>query len=702
MGALLAWLTAEAETQKVLLTVEDLHWADASTIDFFGLLLEQMATSRILAIFTFRPQFLPQWAPRSHLSTLALGPLGQAAAEAVIARVSGGKLLPTAVLQQVLERTEGIPLFLEELTKMVLELGLLVECNDRYELGGALPPLAIPATLRDSLIARLDRLPAARVSMQVAAVLGRMFSFKLLENAVDMDAEALDRDLAELVRAEILYQHGLGSAARYSFKHEFIRETIYELLLKSARQQLHARVAELYEGGFSDAARVRPEIVAHHFTQAGLGERAVSYWRIAGEFAIEKSAYVEAVHHFSAALDLVRSSSERSERADLEQDLSLQLGLALIVIKGPSAPEVETLYRRAYEAGRSLRDSSQQFKVLHGLWYNFWQAGRITDAIGIVDEMMSLANRLGDNDLILEANHVQWTMAQYRGLVGVARAATEQGIARYDRTRHRAHLFAFTGHNSGMCARAHGSIALWLAGFPDQAQRMAADAINLGRDLCHPLSLSFALWLAGITYQLCGARDICARVVQEAQTLSQEHQFAISVAMCQILAGWVESDRGNMAHGIGLMEEGIRTSRSQRRVVFLPYGLALLAAAQAQAGALSSAHNHIVEAMALAGETGQGFFVSELYRLKAEIQWAASPSKAEEAATLLLTAIDVAERQSAMALRFRAEVSLARLRAAMGLQAEAKAILVDGYGKFAEGFQTRDLIQGKALLGTFG
>ncbi len=519
MGALLAWLAAEAEAQKMLFIVEDLHWVDASTADFLGLVLEQLATLPILAVFAFRPEFIVPWPPRSHISTLALGRLGREAAQAITARVSGRKRLPSPVVEQILAKTDGIPLFVEELTKMVLGSGLLIEQDDYYQLAGALPPLAIPTTLRDSLMARLDRLGRERHVMQMAAVFGREFGFQMLQAVLGTDAEALERDLAALVRAEILYRRGLPPAATYFFKHALIHDTAYETLLKSTRQQYHARVAEVYEDRFPEAARARPEVLAQHFTLAALGKRAVPYWRAAGELAIERSGYVEAIHHFSAALDLVRALPDERGRAEIELDLSVKLGTALIVSKGPATPEAEALYRHAVEVGRSLGDSPQRFKVLHGLWYYLYSRGHISEAVETVDEMMSLAERLGDDALLLEANHAQWTTSLYRGLVPVACAATARGIARYDSTRH--HVYTSIGHDSGVCARGVGSIAQWLAGFPDQAQQMCVAAVQFGRDLSHPFSLCWGLWLAGITYQLCGARDTCAEIAEEVRALSR-------------------------------------------------------------------------------------------------------------------------------------------------------------------------------------
>jgi len=288
-AALLAWLLEEAERQPMLMVWEDLHWADASTLEWLGLLIEQAPTARLLTLLTYRPEFCSPWASRSHLTQITLSRFTRPQGEAMVTRVASGKALPDEVLQQIVARTDGVPLFVEELTKMVLESGLLQERQGHYELTGPLPPLAIPTTLHDSLMARLDRLATVREVAQLGATLGREFTYELLQAIWPLDEETLQRGLRRLVDAELIYQRGVPPQARYVFKHALIQEAAYQALLKSTRQRYHQQIAQVLETRFPDTVKTQPELLAHHYTEAGLNAKAVGYWRRAGQRALAGS-----------------------------------------------------------------------------------------------------------------------------------------------------------------------------------------------------------------------------------------------------------------------------------------------------------------------------------------------------------------------------------------------------------------------------
>ncbi len=347
--ALVAWLVEEAEQQPVYCVWEDLHWADPSTLEFVGLLLSQIPTTRLLVLLTARPEFTLPWSSRTHLTPLTLTRLPRTQAAELIERVTGGKLLPTEVQQQIVSKTDGVPLFVEELTKMVLESGLLRETDGHYELAGPLPPLAIPATLHDSLMARLDRLAAARDVAQLGATLGREFSYELLQAVSRVDEVSLQHALARLVEAEVLYQRGLPPQARYVFKHALIQDAAYQSLLKSTRQQYHQQIAQALQEQFSETREAQPELLAHHYTEADLVAQAIPYWQKAGQRAIERSANAEAISHLAKALELLKTLPDTSERVRQELSLQITLGPALVILKGMAAPEVEKVYTRARE-----------------------------------------------------------------------------------------------------------------------------------------------------------------------------------------------------------------------------------------------------------------------------------------------------------------------------------------------------------------
>ena len=344
LQALLAILLRIATRQPVLFVMEDLHWVDPTTLEFLTLLVDQGPIAGILALWTFRPDFSPPWTGRSHLTQVTLPRLPRQQAMEMTGRVAHGKALPAEVVEQVVAKTDGVPLFVEELTKMVLESGLLQEREDRYELTGLLPPLAIPTTLHDSLTARLDRLATVKGLAQLGATLGREFSYELLQAVSPWDEETLQRGLHQLVEAEFLYQRGLPPQATYLFKHALIQDAAYQSLLRSTRQQHHQRIAQVLEERFPDLCETQPELLAQHYTEAGLTAQAIPYWQQGGQRAIERSAYVEAISHLRRGLELFNTLPDAAERAQQELTLQLALGAPLLAVKGHGAREVEQTY----------------------------------------------------------------------------------------------------------------------------------------------------------------------------------------------------------------------------------------------------------------------------------------------------------------------------------------------------------------------
>jgi predicted ATPase len=349
LQALLTIMLRIAIQQPVLFVMEDLHWVDPTTLEFLSLLVDQGPTARILALFTCRPDFSPPWAGRAHLTQMTLNRLPRRQAAELTGRVAHGKALPPEVVEQIVAKTDGVPLFVEELTMMVLESGLLQEQEERYELTGPVPPLAIPTTLHDSLMARLDRLASMKGMVQLGATLGREFSYELLQAVSPWDEDTLQRGLHQLVEAEFLYQRGLPPQATYRFKHALVQDAAYQSLLKSTRQQSHQRIAQVLAEQFPETAETQPELLAHHYTEAGLNAQAVLYWQRAGRRALARSAYLEAISHLTKGLEVLQILPDTAERTQRELDLQTTLGLALVATKGRAAPEVGTVYARARE-----------------------------------------------------------------------------------------------------------------------------------------------------------------------------------------------------------------------------------------------------------------------------------------------------------------------------------------------------------------
>ena len=698
--ALVAWLLEEAERQPVLAVWEDLHWADPSTLEVLSLLLDQVATARMLTLLTCRPEFRPPWATHAPVTQVTLNRLGRAQVEAMLPSLTGAKTLPPEVVEQVIAKTDGVPLFVEELVKMILETGLVREQAGRYVLTGPLPPLAIPSTLHDSLMARLDRLATARELVQLGAVLGREFAYDLLQAVASVDETTLQQGLARLVEAELVYQRGLPPRSRYLFKHALIQDAAYQSLLKSTRQQYHQRIAQVLEAQFPDTVLLQPELVAHHYTEAGLSAQAVLYWQKAGQRAVERSAYAEAITHLSKGLEVLKTLSDTPEHLQQELDLQLALGPALVVIRGPASPAVEQAYARAQELCQQVGETPQHFPALWGLWRFYNNRAEYQRARALGERLLSLAQQVHDAALLLEAHHALWATLLWSGEFASARAHIEQGRALYDPQQHHAHALLYGGHDPGVCCLSYAALSLWSLGYPDQALQSMREALTLAQALAHPPSLAAALDFATILHQSRREQQATHERAEALMALATEQGFAQHLAQATIMRGWALAAQGQGAEGTAQMRQGLAAHQATGSERQRPYNLALLAEAYGSIGQTAEGLSLLAEGLATVDRTGERGWEAELRRLQGELllaqagEWQQVP----EAEACFHQALAVARRQQAKSWELRAATSLSRLWQQQGKRAEAHELLAPIYGWFTEGFDTADLKDAKALL----
>jgi TOMM system kinase/cyclase fusion protein len=699
--ALVAWLLAEAERQPVLVVGEDLHWADPSTLEWLGLFLEQVPTARVLTLLTCRPEFHPPWPPRSYLTQLTLTRLSRPQVEEMARLVAGGKPLPAAVVQHIAAQTDGVPLYVEEITKLVLESGLVRECEDRYELTGPLPALVIPTTLRDALMARLDRLTTAKAVAQLGATLGRTFPYELLHVVSQLDEATLQQELGRLLEAELLYQRGQPPQATYLFKHTLIQEAAYQSLLKSTRQQYHERIAQVLAVQFAETVEAQPELLAHHYTEAGLMAQAVPYWQRAGQRAMGRSTNLEAIAHLTKGLEVLATLPDTSERAEQELLLQTTLGPALVATKGFAAPEVLQAYARARELCQQVGETPQLFQVLRGLWYFYLIGVELWTARELGEQLLTLAQHIGDTALLLEAHYALGNTLNYLAEFATARTHFEQGITLYDPQRHRSHAIHYA-QDPGVVCRVYVGVTLWLLGYPDQALQRSHEGLTLARELAHPFSLAFALFFAALLHQCRQEWPLVQERVEAAIALAAEQGFAVWVALGTILRGWALAAQGQREEGVAQIRRGMDAYKATGGVSGLPYYLALLAVACAQVGQREEGLSLLAEALALTNDRGERRWEAELHRLKGELLLAGSAEPDAEAETYFRQALDVARHQQAKSWELRAAMSLSRLWQRQGKHAEARQLLVEVYGWFTEGFDTADLQEARALLHELG
>ena len=697
LDALCTWLLTEARRQPVLFIVEDLHWSDPSTLELLTLLIDHGPTARLLTLLACRPEFQPPWTPRAHVTHLTLGRLSRSQVEHMIGQLTRGKSLPPAVVAQIVAKTDGVPLFVEELTTMVLESGLLQEGPDRYELWGPLPPLAIPATLHGTLLARLDRLHPAKAVAQLGATIGRTFAYELLQAIAPLDEATMQHGLRQLVEAELVYQHGLPMQATYTFKHALIRDAAYESVLRSTRQEYHQRIAQVLAERFPETVEAEPELLAHHLTEAGLHAPAVEAWRQAGQHSMARSAYVEAIAHVTRGLEVLACLPETSTRTEQELTLLMTLGAPLMVTKGYAAPEVGRVYARARALCEQIGETPQRLPIVLGL-RNFYQVrGDFHTARVLGEQGVALAQRGPDDALWVHAHlglgHTLFSLGEF----GRARAYLEQGMAFYDPQRQHSYTFS-QGKGAGVNSLTLLAWLHWYLGYPTQALTRLQEALDLAQRIAHPPSWEYALTSATVVYQLRAEVSEARAHVERALAVSREYGFAFREVLGTIFLGWTLVMQEQAAAGIPQMIHGIAAYRATGAEAGRHYWLGLLAEAYGKAGQRNEGLTALTEALAVVEKNGECYYEAELYRLKGVLLLGQTVPDACQAEACFQQALDIARRQQARSWELRAALSLSRLWQRQGKRAAAYDVLAPVYGWFTEGFDTPDLQDAKTLL----
>jgi predicted ATPase len=697
LDTLVGWLLEEAERQPVLAVWEDLHWADPSTLELLGLVLEQTPTAPMLHVLTFRPEFAPPWPTRSHMTPITLHRLERPQVEALLMHLTGGKALPTEVVEHLVAKTDGVPLYVEELTKMVLASDLLQEEADQYVLTGPLPTVAIPDTLQDSLMARLDQLGTAKEVAQLGAVLGREFPYDMLQAVSPQDDTTLQNGLEQLLKAELIYRRGRPPRAKYFFKHALVQDAAYASLLRSTRQQIHRRIAQVLEEQFSETVEMQPELVAHHYTEAGCTEQAIIYWQQAGRRAIGQSAPMEGIAHLRNGLALLETLPETVERNQQELLLQTRLGPALMTVKGYAAPEVKQAYTRARELCRQAGDTSRLLSVLLGLGTYYLSSAELQTARDIGEESLRLALQRNDTWRCLQAYLLLGTGTFILGEFTLAHEYLTEGI-RLDVTRPKRSWVSSGTTSPPVSCRAYAALALWQLGYPVQAQQQSDDGLRLAQQLAHPISIAAALVWSAMVYHLLGQLQVVQQRVDAALTLAAKQRFPYFAAMGVALHGLVLAMQGQVEAGIAQTCQGVADVQSSGNTVGLSLPLAGLAAVYGHNGQPEDGLCTLATAFAHVGQTGERWFEAEIYRLKGVLLLKSKAPDPAEAEACFHRSLDIARQQHAKSWELRAATSLARLWQSQDKRQEAYDLLAPVYNWFTEGFDTADLQEAKALL----
>jgi class 3 adenylate cyclase/predicted ATPase len=686
-------LTAE---QPVLLIYEDVHWIDPTTQELLGLVLERIRRLRVLAIITFRPEFTPPWSGQPHVSGLALTRLGRRDGAAMVEQVVGDKALPDEVLDQILAKTDGVPLFVEELTKTVLESGLLTDADDRCALTGPLAPLTIPATLQDSLLARLDGLGPVKEVAQIGAVIGREFSHELLAAVAPLDEAKLQDALRQLTDAELVFRRGTPPEASYNFKHALVQDAAYQSLLRSSRRQLHARIAQALEEHSPGVAETQPEVLAHHLTAAGLREQAITYWERAGQHAAGRFANPEAIGHFTTALELIEALPQGETRDRQELCLRVALTIPLIAAYGFGSTEVECCAKQAKELSDRLSDAEYRFTVTRAVWNSSLLRRPVLDTLALSAELMLLAQAAGDPAQLAVACRSRGYSLLVACQLDASRDHLARGIELADSVSDTARFRAYGEHPAMVC-RTYAAQTLTILGEIDRAAPLADEAVDIARRLATPHTLAWALAVAAHSRAFLRDAEMTRVRAEESIGLAREHCLPQWLAHSTFFHGWALSEAGDLGPGIPEMELGRAHWQGTGAVLHSTLHHGLLAAARLAAGDLERGRADLGAAFAHLDRFGERYFEAELHRIGAAFR-RREGAPAVEVETALRRAMKIAEAQGARLWQLRAATDLARLWAEQGRRAQARDLLAPVYGWFTEGFDTADLKDAKALF----
>jgi predicted ATPase len=670
---LVTLILEEAERQPLFAVWEDLHWADPSTLELLGLIIDQAPTTSLLLVLTFRPEFVPPWQKRSHVAPITLHRLERGQIEVLITNLAGGKQLPREMLDYVVVKTDGVPLYIEELSKTVFSSGILKEEDASYILTGPLSSLSIPASLQEVLMARLDRLPTLREVAQLGAIFGREFAYEMLRAIAVFEEPRLREGLDQLVGAELLYQRGRPPRSTYTFKHALIQDAAYQSLLKRTRQTYHQQAATLLEGHFAEVAEAQPELLAHHYAESGNIEKAIAYLTKAGQQDARRSAHQEVIAHATRALDLLKTLPSTADRAANELALQRLLGTAFMATKGYGALEAGAAHDRARDLCRLVDRSADLSPVLFGVWlFNMTRSNHAV-AREVAGEILSGAPAVDDPDALM-AGHVAAGISNFHmGAQVLASQHLAKAIELHETHRPTMHSYRF-GVDVGAAGYAYAGWCEWLLGRPDKALRLDNRCLAALEEEKHLYTVSRGLYWSSVLHQLRGEWPIVRERAKAARKSAKEHGFALVVACSRIMEGAARAALGEREAGIRDMREALKAYHATGGRFQRPYHMVLLADALRTGSNFDEALVVLAEAATLIDETNERYYEAEVCRIRGALILAQAGERIE-AGRALQTALEIARTQGAKSLELRAAHDLAVLWAESGQRQKAYALL---------------------------
>ena len=702
--ALTTQIVSLAEQRPVLMIFEDVHWIDPTSLEALGRGIDRIKSVGVLLIITYRAEFEPPWLGRPYVTALSLNRLGEREIGAMIDRVAGNHTLHETIRQDIVERTDGIPLFVEEMTRAVLEAE---NEGDARRTATAVPSsaVAVPVSLHASLMARLDRLGAAKEVAQIGAAIGREFSYAVLAAVMGNPEPELSSSLDRLIAAGLLFRQGIPPHASYLFKHALVQDAAYGTLLREPRRALHARIAETLEDGFADIAENQPEVLARHCTEAGLIEKAANLWGKAGQRSLERSALVEAIAQIKRALE--QFTTLPLTRALRHEQIKLHIALAnaLMHTKGHTAPDITAalvqarlLIEEAERLGEPLEDPLLLFSVLYGVWVANLVAFNGDAVRELASQFLALAENQATTVPLMIGHRLMGVSLLYTGEAVEARVHIDQALAIYDPAKHE-HLAMRFGYDVGVACLSYRALALWLLGYPTAALKDLVGAINDARQRAPQIgNMLVALHPGSWTQIYCGNYEAAKSQADETIALGEKAGALSWTAAGMMNRGWVLALTGDSLTAIEMITSGIASFRSNNQKFWLPLFLSCLAAAYAEEGRHEESSRSIDEAITTLQQSRETWCEADIYRVAGEIALMSPEPDAAKVEAYFERALAVSRRQRAKSWELRAAMSMARLWRDQGKVQQARVLLAPVYGWFTEGFDTRDLKEAKALL----
>ena len=692
-----------SRVRPVLMIFEDAHWTDPTTLEAFGRTVDRIRPLRVLLLATFRPEFVPPWSGRPHVTSLTINRMAERDVDAIIDGVAGTKPIPESVRKDIIERTDGIPLFVEEMTKAVLEAES--EGSAKHLTASVPSPAhAVPASLHASLMARLDRLGSAKDVAQIGAAIGREFSHALLAAVAGKPGADLGSALDRLIAAGLLFRQGVPPQATYLFKHALVQDAAYGTLLREARRGLHARIAEVLEGQFTEIANNQPELLARHCTEAGLTERAVGLWGKAGQRSLERSALAEAVEQLARAIGLISALAPTPALRREEIKLQVALITPLFHLKGYAAPETKAaaeranlLIEQAKALGEPLEDPLLLFAVLYGVWVANYIAFNGAAMRELAAQFLLLAEKQGSVVPIVVAHRMMAVSLLCTGDIVEARMHSDQAAALHNPAEHRPVATRF-GQDIGVSILAYRSLGSWLLGYPSASLADAESAVNAAREIGQAATLMFVLTHAALTHLVSRNYGAAKEEAEELAAVAGDKGAVFWKAIGMIAQGWVFALTGKASDAADLLTSGLGAFRSTGSTLWIPLHMSCLAIAHRDLDRFDEAWDCIDQAMTAIESTGERWYEAEVLRIAGEIALMSPERDTAKAEMFFDRALAVARQQQARSWELRAAMSMAQLWREQGQRDTARDLLAPVYGWFTEGFDTLDLRDAKALL----